>query len=75
MSKKILDARNLTCPLPVLKTKKAMKAVLPGETLEVLATDPNTVTDMQAFVAARGHELIAQSQTDGEYRFVLKRGT
>lgn len=70
-----LDARNLICPLPVLKTKKALRDVAVGATLEVLATDPNTSADMKAFVEARGHELVSEAAAaDGVTTFVLRRG-
>ena len=71
---KEIDTRGLNCPLPILKAKKAISAVPVGGTLEVLAPDPNTVVDMQAFVAARGHELVEQAQDGDTYRFLLRRG-
>lgn len=70
-----LDARNLICPLPVLKTKKALREIAPGATLEVLATDPNTPADMRAFVSARGHDLIEETSADGVFRFVIRRSS
>ena len=70
----VLDARNLNCPLPVLKTKKAMKALAPGALIEVLATDPHAATDMRAFAAARGHAIVSESQDGATYRFLLRRG-
>ena len=73
MPDKTLDARNLLCPMPVLKTRKAVGALATGQTLEVLATDPGSVADFQAFCQASGNELVEQSQDAGVYRFVIKR--
>lgn len=69
-----LDARHLTCPLPILKTKKALSALPAGGTLQVLATDPNTPADMAAFAKARGHTILIDEASDGVFRFVLRRG-
>ncbi len=74
MADKLLDARRLTCPLPILKTTKAMKEVPIGGTLEVLATDPQSVADFEAFAAKGRHEIVERGQDDGVYRFVLRRG-
>ena len=57
----VLDAKGLKCPLPVLKARKAMKALAPGEVLRVLATDPGAVGDFQHFCQVTGHRLLAQS--------------
>jgi tRNA 2-thiouridine synthesizing protein A len=73
MVDKHLDARNLNCPLPILKAKKAMAEVPPGGTLEVLATDPGSVPDFKAFCEAGRHTLLEQSQTDGVFRFLIRR--
>lgn len=74
MADKLLDARRLSCPLPILKATKAMKDVAPGGTLEVLATDPGSVGDFEAFVRVGRHELVEQTETDGVFRFVIRRG-
>lgn len=67
-----LDTRGLACPLPVLKTKKAMRSLTQGQTLEVLATDPGSVQDFDAFSKATGHNLIvSETIEDGTFRFVL----
>jgi tRNA 2-thiouridine synthesizing protein A len=69
-----LDLRGLSCPLPVLKANKALKALQPGATLAVLATDPAAVTDFHAYAGETGHELLAWAEDPpGEYRFVLRR--
>ena len=57
---KELDARGLNCPLPILKAKKALAAMHSGEVLKVLATDPGSVRDFQAFARQTGNDLISQ---------------
>jgi tRNA 2-thiouridine synthesizing protein A len=73
MANQVLDAKGLNCPLPILKAKKALKDVPAGETLEVLATDPGSVADFQAFCRATGNELLKSTQEGDVYRFVIKR--
>lgn len=75
MADKILDTRGLVCPLPILKTKKAMTEVPAGGTLEILATDPGAVDDFNAFCRATGHTLVEHDEKDGILRFVLRRVT
>ncbi len=69
----LLDVKGLACPLPVLKAKKAMKPVPPGETLEVLATDPGTVADFKAFCETTGHTLVRSSEDEGVYTFLIRK--
>jgi tRNA 2-thiouridine synthesizing protein A len=73
MSDTLLDTRGLKCPLPVLRARKAMQGIAPGAVLRVLATDPGTVRDFQAFCAATGHELVEHSQADGELAFRIRK--
>ena len=73
MADKLLDAKNLNCPLPILKAKKAIAEVKAGGTLEVLATDPGSVPDFNAFCKAGGHTLLEQSEAAGVYRFLIRR--
>jgi tRNA 2-thiouridine synthesizing protein A len=73
MPETILDTRGLKCPLPVLRARKAMQGVAPGEVLRVLATDPAAVRDFRAFCAATGHELVEQSEQAGEFTFLLRK--
>jgi tRNA 2-thiouridine synthesizing protein A len=68
-----VDARGLSCPMPIVKTAQAMKTVPSGSLVEVLATDPGSVKDFGAWSRTTGHELIEQSVDDGVYRFVLRR--
>ena len=68
-----LDTKGLNCPLPILKTKKSMKDVDVGGTIEILATDPAADADFQAFCRTTGHELVESSQDGEVYRFVIRR--
>lgn len=73
MADHTLDARGLNCPLPILKAKKALKEVPDGGTLEILATDPGSVADFEAFSRTTGNELLEHSEEGGVYRFLLKK--
>jgi len=73
MAAQLLDAKGLNCPLPILKAKKALKDVPVGGQLEVLATDPGSVADFQAFCRATGNELVESTQDRDVFRFVIRR--
>ena len=73
MADKTLDTKGLNCPLPILKTKKAMQDVPSGGTLEVLATDPGSVADFEALCPTTGNTLVHKSETAGVYRFLIQR--
>jgi tRNA 2-thiouridine synthesizing protein A len=73
MADQLLDAKGLNCPLPILKAKKALKTVPEGGTLEILATDPGSVADFQAFSRKTGNEIVESGVEDGIYRFVLRK--
>ena len=68
-----LDARGLNCPLPVLKTKKALKPMEAGKVLEVFSTDPGTVKDLEAFAEQTGHELLLSETRNDEYYFLIRK--
>jgi len=68
-----VDARGLSCPMPIVKTAQAMKPMPSGGLIEVLATDPGSIKDFAAWARTTGNELIEQSVDDGVYRFVLRR--
>ena len=68
-----LDARGLNCPLPILKAKKALGGLEPGQVLRILATDPGSVKDFEAFANQTGNELLSSSQTESEFHFLLKK--
>ena len=73
MAEHTLDTKGLNCPLPILKARKALKDVPPGEILEVLSTDPGSVADFQAFCRQTGNELMESTTDDSVYRFLIKR--
>lgn len=68
-----LDARGLKCPLPVLKARRAMKAVPAGGVLEVAATDPGSVEDFRHFCEATGFELLDSSMTGDVFQFRIRK--
>ncbi|WP_374674203.1 sulfurtransferase TusA family protein [Ideonella sp.] len=68
-----LDTRGLNCPLPILKAKKALSAMASGEILKVVATDPGSVRDFQAFARQTGNELVDQQSADAEFVHWLRR--
>ena len=68
-----LDARGLNCPLPILRTKKALNDMHTGNVLKVLATDPASVKDFQAFAKQTGNALLQHSEADGVFHFYLQR--
>ena len=70
---KELDARGLNCPLPILRTKKALAELSAGSVLKVIATDPGSVKDMTAFAKQTGNELISSAEAGGEYTFFMKK--
>ncbi len=70
---KELDARGLNCPLPILKTKKALADMASGDILRVTATDPGAVRDFQAFAKQTGNELLGQAEENREFVFFMKR--
>jgi len=73
MANHTLDAKGLNCPLPILKARKALKEVPSGGTLEILATDPGSVADFEAFCRQTGNELLEHAQDGGVYRFLIKK--
>jgi tRNA 2-thiouridine synthesizing protein A len=73
MSETVLDTRGLSCPLPVLRARKAMQKLAPGALIRVLATDPGAVKDMKAFCRASGHELVESRAQEGEFHFLLRK--
>jgi tRNA 2-thiouridine synthesizing protein A len=68
-----VDARGLSCPMPIVKTAQAIKTIASGALLEVLATDPGSLKDFAAWSRTTGHGLVEQSVDGGVYRFVLRR--
>ncbi len=68
-----VDARGLNCPLPILRTKKALNEMSSGQVIRVLATDPSSVRDFEAFSRQTGNELIGQGEADGAFWFLMRR--
>lgn len=68
-----LDVRGLNCPLPILRTKKALAEMNSGQLLRVLATDPGAVRDFQAFAKQTGNELLASGEEGEVFEFLFKR--
>ena len=68
-----LDLKGLSCPMPIIKTAKAMKALAPGQLLEAFATDPGSVPDFKAWAQTTGNTLVECDETGGVYHFVLKK--
>ena len=72
-AQKELDTRGLNCPLPILKAKKALAEMRSGEVLKVLATDPGSMRDFQAFARQTGNELVEQITLGSEFVHLLRR--
>ena len=70
---KELDTRGLTCPLPILKAKKALGELNSGQLLKVLSTDAGSVRDFQAFAKQTGNELLEQQTLNGDFIHILRR--
>ncbi|HEX6945720.1 MAG TPA: sulfurtransferase TusA family protein [Casimicrobiaceae bacterium] len=68
-----VDARGLNCPLPILRTKKALNEMKSGEVIRITATDPASVRDFQSFARQTGNELIEHGEDDGAFWFLLRR--
>lgn len=68
-----LDVKGLNCPLPILRTKKALAGMESGQLLRVYATDPGAVKDFQAFAKQTGNDLLALEEADDVFVFVFKR--
>jgi tRNA 2-thiouridine synthesizing protein A len=68
-----LDLKGLSCPLPIVKTAQAVKDLAPGDLIEALATDPGAVPDFNAWCKSTGNELVDQSESEGIYRFVIRK--
>ncbi len=70
---KELDARGLNCPLPILRAKKSLNDMLSGQVLRIVATDPGSVKDFQAFSKQTGNELLSQTEENKEFIVFLRR--
>ncbi len=70
---KELDARGLNCPLPILRAKKALGDLTSGQVLRIIATDPGSVKDFQAFAKQTGNTLMSHAEGSGEFTFFMKK--
>ena len=68
-----LDASGLNCPLPILRAKKALGDMQPGQTILIISTDPGSVKDFEAFAKQTGNTLLSSDEDGGKFKFVLKR--
>ena len=68
-----LDASGLNCPLPILRAKKALAGMQSGQVLHVIATDPGSVKDFEAFAKQTGHELLESKEEGGKFHFLIKK--
>jgi tRNA 2-thiouridine synthesizing protein A len=68
-----LDVRGLNCPLPILRTKKTLADMASGQVLKILATDPGSLKDMQAFSEQTGNTLVAYDEAGGVFEYLLRR--
>jgi len=68
-----LDASGLNCPLPILRAKKAIAALDAGQVLRIVATDPGSVKDFEAFCKQTGNELLSSGEEDGKFAFLIKK--
>ena len=68
-----IDCRKMSCPIPILKTKKGIDKIEIGQTLEMVATDPGSVADMEAWARQTSHELTFSEEIDKEYFYYIKK--
>lgn len=68
-----LDCKGLGCPLPIIKTKKAIDGLEVGQVLKMMATDPGSVNDMAAWVAKTGHELVDSGQDGNVFSYFIRK--
>jgi tRNA 2-thiouridine synthesizing protein A len=72
--KKVVDAKGLACPMPIVRTKKAMDELLSGDILEVQATDKGSKADLSAWTKSTGHQLIETKEENGLFIFLIQKG-
>ena len=70
---KEVDARGLNCPLPILRCKKGLSEIQPDQVLKILATDPGSIKDFQAFCKQTGHELLSLEQDEKVYIYHIRK--
>ena len=72
-STKFLDAKGLACPMPIVKTRKEMKDLEPGQVLEVHATDKGSKADLTAWASSTGNEVVKHEEDNGIFKFWIKK--
>jgi tRNA 2-thiouridine synthesizing protein A len=70
----VLDAKGLACPMPIVKTKKAINELTSGQVLEVHTTDKGAKSDLTAWAKSGGHDLLQDEEDDGVFKFWIKKG-
>jgi tRNA 2-thiouridine synthesizing protein A len=73
LADQVLDVKGLDCPVPILRTKRALAAMAPGELIHVIATDPHSELDFRAYCARTGHELVAARKNGETFEFYVRR--
>lgn len=73
MADQVLDAKGLNCPLPILRAKKTLATMTGGQTLEIVATDPGSIKDFEAFCRTTGHQLVSQENDGKIFKFVIQK--
>ena len=69
----VLDCSGMACPMPILKTKKAVDGLQVGQVLKMIATDPGSISDMDAWTKRTGHVLVESEQSGGTYTFYIRK--
>ena len=70
----MLDARGLLCPMPIVKTAKLLRALLPGQLVKLITTDRGSLADVPAWAGTTGNELVESYQENGEFTFYIRKG-
>lgn len=70
---KELDTRGLNCPMPIIKAKKAMTEINAGQVLKIVATDPGSVKDFDAYAKNSGYEMLSSTQAGGDFVFFIRK--
>lgn len=69
----VLDCSGMSCPMPILKTKKAVDSMQTGQILNMISTDPGSIPDVEAWAKKTGNEVLRSEEKDGKYIFFIKR--
>ncbi|HEY4552048.1 MAG TPA: sulfurtransferase TusA family protein [Bacillaceae bacterium] len=70
---KVLDAKGIACPMPIVKTKKAIQELESGQVLQILATDKGSKADLTAWAGSQGHQIVETSEESGVFSFLIKK--